>query len=179
MASTLTEPTPPEQPRRRGWLRRSAITDRSQPPRWYIGYIVFVYFIAIGGLLAGVIALYVNSQSATKQAECFQSFADRFSTVSTEVRAAQVKVDRVESKTDRVAARRETAFQKVLTLILAGDTPEAESIAAFKALQETTADLAEARDKLVQARSHLQVVRENHPIPEAPEDGGRCRLLGN
>lgn len=159
MASTLTDPTP--------------------PPKWYLGFIAGVYVLALLGLAAGLLGLYLNNQSATKQAECFQSFADRFSTVSTEVRAAQVKVDRVESKTDRVAARRETAFQKVLTLILAGDTPEAESIAAFKALQETTADLAEARDKLVQARSHLQVVRENHPIPEAPEDGGRCRLLGN
>jgi hypothetical protein len=159
MASTLTDPTP--------------------PPKWYLGFIAGVYVLALLGLAAGLLGLYLNNQSATKQAECFQSFADRFSTVSTEVRAAQVKVDRVESKTDRVAARRETAFQKVLTLILAGDTPEAESIAAFKALQETTADLAEARDKLVQARSHLQVVRQNHPIPEAPEDGGRCRLLGN
>ena len=160
MASTLAEPTP--------------------PPRWYLGYIVVVYLLAIGGLGVGVVALYVNSQSATKQAECFQSFADRFSTVSTEVRAAQVQVDEVESATDRVAAKREAAFQQVLTLILSGDAPRSESVAAFKRLQATTADLADARSELVKARQHLQVVRKNHPIPEAPEgDGGRCRLLGD
>lgn len=158
MASTLAEPT--------------------APPRWYLGYIIVVYLIAIGGLGSGVIALYVNSQSATKQAECFQSFADRFSTVSTEVREAQVEVDAVESRTDRVAAKREDAFQGLLTLLLADPLPsEDQRIAAFKRLQATTADLAVARRELVRARNHLQAVRKNHPIPEAPDASGTCKLL--
>jgi hypothetical protein len=100
---------------------------------------------------------------------CFDTYADRFSNTSKEVREAQVHTDAVESRTDQVAARREDAFQELLTLFLRKPPPtKAESIAAFKKLQRTTAALADARGRLVQARNNLAATRAAHPIPDPP-----------
>ena len=100
---------------------------------------------------------------------CFDTYAERFSSASKEVRAAQVYTDGIEARTDRVAARREDAFQELLTLFLRQPPPtEAESIAAFKKLRRTTADLAVAREALVKARMNLGEVRAAHPVPDPP-----------
>lgn len=155
----------------------SALTERRPPPRWWGLYLVAVSVVAIGGLAAGLIGLYKNDQNASRQAECFQAFAAQFSTVSTEVRAAQVRTDMVEGRADKAAAARDAAFQDVLTLVISQSEDEAEGLRVFTVLTEANAKLVVRREALVAARADLAKVRAAHPIPEPPDlDSDNCEL---
>lgn len=147
------------------------------PPRWYLGFVVFMSCVAVVALAVGLVGLYRNDQNAANQAMCFQSFAARFSTVSKEVREATVKTDAVEGEADKAAAKRDAAFQEVLTFVLAQDDDEVQGLKLFTALTDANAVLVEKRQALVKARAKLAKVRADHPIPDPPDaDSDNCEL---
>jgi type II secretory pathway pseudopilin PulG len=155
------------------------LTEPMPPPRWYYYFLVVIGVVAILGLAAGLTGLYQNDKNATRQAACFQTFAEQFSSVSTEVREAQVKVDTVEAQADAAAARRDAAFQEVLTLVISRSEDRTEGLRVFNELSEANATLVDKRDALVDARLALQITREEHPIPSPPKSDDGCELLEN
>lgn len=157
MVETLTEPTP--------------------PPRWWYAYVVISGGIALAALIVGLFGLYANDRNAARQAECFEVFADKLATSSKEVREAASRVDEIEEKADAAAARRDAAFQKVLTYIVARGEDRDHALALFTRLTNANERLVDDRRELVAARNRLQAVRDAHPIPEAPKGSGRCELI--
>jgi hypothetical protein len=153
------------------------LTEPMPPPRWWYFYVTAGGGIAVLALIVGLFGLWSNDRNAARQAECFASFAARFSNVSKEVREAQVHVDEVEENADASAARRDAAFQRVLTYVVAGEKDRTEALERFTRLTAANQDLVRKRRALVKARNHLQAVRKQHPIPDAPTKAGRCTLI--
>lgn len=155
-----------------------SLTEPMPPPRWWYWYVTGGGAVAVLALVVGLFGLWSNDQNAARQAECFSSFAARFSNVSKEVREAQVAVDEVQQRADAAAANRDAAFQKVLTFIVANDDDQTKGLRLFARLTTTNRVLVHERKLLVTSREHLQDVRAKHPIPEAPTRT-RCELIGH
>lgn len=155
-----------------------SLTEPMPPPRWWYWYVLVFSGVALAALFVGLFGLYSNDRNAARQAECFSSFAARFSNVSKEVRQAQVAVDEVQQRADAAAANRDAAFQKVLTFIVADDNDETKGLRLFARLTDSNRALVHERKLLVTSREHLQDVRAKHPIPEAPTRT-RCELIGH
>lgn len=155
------------------------LAEPTVPPRWYLIALLVLGLFAVSGLGVGLLGLYINDRNASKQADdaakqtaCLQAFAEQFATGSTEVRAAQVKVDKRQGRAEAAAARRDAALQAVLDSV---NRPEA--VLAFEELKGLNKLLVERREATVRARRHLQQTRAEHPIPEAPKSKAACDLL--
>lgn len=99
---------------------------------------------------------------------CFDTYADNTYSVSKEVRAATEVADGVEVEADEAAAKRDEAFQQVLTFVLSGSKDQAKGLALFTALADANGDLAMKRAELVTARHDLAQTRTDHPPAKPP-----------
>lgn len=171
----MTDPTSGTATRRgrlRGWYETTFMPLYARWTPAVLAFCLLLSFTAMGGTL-------INQRTQDRADEhqravtktllgCFDTYADKFSSVTKEVRAAQVHTDTVEGEADKAAAERDAAFQSVLLAIVAQDTTDEEGLALFAALTDANAVLVEKRQALVAARLDLQQTRADHPIPEPP-----------
>ena len=134
------------------------MTERTLPPRWYWYYAAVIGFVAVVGLVLGVVGIYVNNrQDATADATtrhllaCFDRYASESSAASVAVRKATI--------------RKDEATTVLLVRKLLAQTAGADDM---KRLADTLAERQDAARELASAQSALDRARKNHPVPVPP-----------